>query len=107
MQHRISDDMLYHSASGAPILNANAPRPPAVNGKMVAFRQTALHLNVAISAPGRYTLAIVAPNGSVMRSLTGTQPSLRTIPIGNLARGVYLIKFAAKGRTIVRPLSLR
>ena len=106
MQRRIPDDMLYHSADGMPVGSANSPQASAIDGKLVTFCQTPSHLDVAVAAPGRYTLAIVAPNGAVVRSHQGLHPAACRIPIGNLAHGVYFVKIAAQGKTIVQPLSL-
>jgi hypothetical protein len=107
MQRRIPDNMLFHSADGTPVVNAKISEPSLKSGNMITIGQTASRVNVRIAAPGRHALAIVAPNGSVVRSLSGTQTGLCTIPVGNLARGVYFVKVVAQGKTIVRLLSLR
>jgi hypothetical protein len=107
MQRRIPDNMLYHSADGTPVVNAKIPEPSLMGGSLITIGQTASQVNVRIAAPGRHAVAIVAPNGSVVRSVAGAQPGVCGIPITNLAHGVYFVKVTAQGKTIVRPLSLR
>jgi len=106
MQHRISDDMLYHSASGAPV-SGRHHEGQVIDRSMVSFRQTASNLDMRIGAPGRYALTIVSSNGAIVRSLEGAHPAAVRVPIADLARGVYFVNIDMHGKTVVRPLSLR
>ena len=105
IQHRISDDMLYHSANGAPVDAGHYAASPIGQG-LVAFRQTASNLDVRIGEPGRYALTIVSSNGATIRSLEGAHPARIRVPIADLASGIYFVKIDMHGKTIVRPLTL-
>jgi hypothetical protein len=106
IQHRISDDMLYHSANGAPVVYSY-PQERSMARNMIVLRQTASNLDMRIATPGRYDVTITAPNGAIVRSLHDMHQTSVRVPIAGLARGLYLVKVFAQGKTIVRPVSLR
>jgi len=106
IQRRISDDMLYHSANGAPVVYSY-PRPRSIDEKAVTLRQTESNLDMSIATPGPYSMTITTPNGAIVRSMHDLQQTSVRVPIAGLGRGIYLVKVFAQGKTIVRQVALR
>jgi len=105
-QHRISDDMLFYSANGQPV-GAIFDAPPPIARGIFTIRQTSSFLNANIGLPGRYSLALTAPDGAIVRSYQGMHPALWRMPTGKLPRGVYFVKVAGQGMTLVQPILVK
>jgi hypothetical protein len=103
LQHRISDDMLFHSADGTPIVAALYV-PPAPDAGLFALRRTAGHLSAKIASPGRYRLAVITAAGAVAQSLQGSSAAGCTVPIRGLAKGMYFVKATVQGKSSTLPL---